>query len=124
MAILFQNAAMNWLRSPENFRNLTGLDRLGNRIGIRPDSLARGFLEFKDVLKLSDVRGQISAMADAARTAGQPLNVFLSPRIGTLDNVSWTVRNAVQSTGGSIWILDAESGFIQQLLGPIGGALP
>jgi hypothetical protein len=48
----------------------------------------------------------------------------VSPRIGSLGNVSKTVQQAVQSTGRNIWMLDPKTGFIQQLFGPIGGSLP
>ena len=108
----YQDAGTRWLQVVENFGKIPGTDRLGRAINVIPDSLTRGFIEFKSVLNLTDARGQISAMADAARNApdgGLPLNIFVDPKI---QSVSQTVITQVRSTGGNIWILDPAAGSI------------
>jgi hypothetical protein len=116
----FQDQVLAALRWGGNGQAVAGVDRVGQLRNVIPDSLQRGHLEVKNVVRVVDARGQISAMADAARTARVEFNLVVSTRT---ESISSTVQREVLRTGGSIWQFDAASGVFTRLYG-VGPAIP
>jgi hypothetical protein len=82
-----------------------------------PDSILNGIYEFKDVNRLADARGQISAMGELAERAKLTFNIFVSPRLESGDSISATVKAAVDRVNGTIWQLDPSTGMLNCLYG-------
>ncbi|NJK33190.1 MAG: hypothetical protein HC927_12735 [Deltaproteobacteria bacterium] len=91
----------------KNTAKVQGLTRSGKAINVIPDAITdAGIYEFKNRLFISSTR-QLQAQINYAVNAGKPFNLVVSPRT---QYVSLPLKEAVESTGGTISVLDTATG--------------
>ncbi len=89
-------SAPRLLPTGETIRTI--VDSLGRNVG--------GFLEIKDVQRLTQTR-QLRSIIDDAIDARAPLNIVVSP---STRSVSGPLRRAVRATGGNIFVFNPATG--------------